>query len=157
MATSVASPQTESRSVAEIAVSLLPYLLAGMAFGFVAVKSEILAWYRIQEMFRFQSFHMYGVIGSAVLVGATSIQLIKRFNVKSWDGQDIKIADKDRTWLRYILGGTFFGLGWGLIGACPGPMLALIGAGMPAFLIALVGAILGTRVYGVVRNRLPHG
>ncbi len=157
MTTSVASPQSERRSVAEIAVSLLPYLLAGMAFGFIAVKSEILAWYRIQEMFRFQSFHMYGVIGSAVLVGATSIQLIKRFNIKSWDGQDITIQDKDRTWLRYILGGTFFGLGWGLIGACPGPMLALIGAGLPAFLIALVGAILGTRVYGMVMNRLPHG
>jgi hypothetical protein len=149
--------ENPARSRARTAASLLPYLAAGIVFGFVAIRSEIVSWYRIQEMFRFQSFHMYGVIGSAVVVGAISVWLIKRSRARALDGSEIVLKDKDRTWLRYILGGTAFGLGWGLVGACPGPILALIGAGLPAFLIVLVGAILGTWTYGVVRDRLPHG
>ena len=138
-------------------VALLPYLVAGILFGFVAIRSEIVSWYRIQEMFRFQSFHMYGVIGSAVVVGAISVWLIKRGRARAWDGSEITFQDKDRTWIRYVLGGTSFGLGWGLVGACPGPILALIGAGLPAFVIVLLGAIGGTWTYGVLRDRLPHG
>lgn len=138
-------------------VALLPYLVAGILFGFVAIRSEIVSWYRIQEMFRFQSFHMYGVIGSAVVVGAISVWLLKRGRGRAWDGSEITFDDKDRTWVRYVLGGTSFGLGWGLVGACPGPILALIGAGLPSFVIVLFGAILGTWTYGVLRDRLPHG
>jgi hypothetical protein len=146
-------PRQRARSVAALA----PYLVAGVLFGFVAIRSEIVSWYRIQEMFRFQSFHMYGVIGSAILVGALSVWAIRRLRARALDGSEIVLNDKDRTWTRYVLGGTAFGLGWGLVGACPGPILALIGAGLPAFLIVLVGAILGTWAYGVVRTRLPHG
>ncbi len=145
------------RSRARGVASLLPYLVAGILFGFVAIRSEIVSWYRIQEMFRFQSFHMYGVIGSAVVVGAISVWAIKRARARAWDGSEIVLQDKDRTWIRYVLGGTAFGLGWGLVGACPGPILALIGAGLPAFLVVLLGAIAGTWTYGAVRDRLPHG
>jgi hypothetical protein len=146
-----------TRSRARSVAALAPYLVAGVLFGFVAIRSEIVSWYRIQEMFRFQSFHMYGVIGSAILVGALSVWAIRRSRAKALDGSEIVLNDKDRTWTRYVLGGTAFGLGWGLVGACPGPILALIGAGLPAFLIVLLGAILGTWTYGVVRTRLPHG
>lgn len=137
--------------------ALLPYLVAGILFGFVAIRSEIVSWYRIQEMFRFQSFHMYGVIGSAVVVGAISVWLLKRGRGRAWDGSEITFEDKDRAWLRYVLGGTSFGLGWALVGACPGPMVGLIGAGVPAYVIVLFGAIVGTWAYGVLRDRLPHG
>ncbi len=133
-----------------------PYLFAGILFGFVAVRSEIISWYRIQEMFRFDSFHMYGVIGSAVLVAALSVWLIKRFNLKTFKGETITFAPKATPYTRYIVGGTIFGLGWALTGACPGPILALIGAGLPAFLVVLVGAVLGTYVYGRLRRKLPH-
>ena len=149
--------ESASRSRARSVAALVPYLVAGILFGFVAIRSEIVSWYRIQEMFRFQSFHMYGVIGSAILVGALSIWAIRRARARALDGSEIVLNDKDRTWTRYVLGGTAFGLGWGLVGACPGPILALIGAGLPAFLIVLLGAILGTWTYGVVRTRLPHG
>ena len=134
----------------------LPYLFAGIFFGFVAVRSEIISWYRIQEMFRFDSFHMYGVISSAVLVAALSVWLMKRFSVKTYKGEEITFAPKATPYTRYIVGGTIFGLGWALTGACPGPILALIGAGLPAFLVVLLGAILGTYVYGMVRETLPH-
>ena len=136
--------------------SYFPYLVAGILFGFVAVRSEIISWYRIQEMFRFQSFHMYGVIGSAVLVAALSLWLVKRFEITSLGGEAIAPAPKAPTYIRYSVGGTLFGLGWALTGACPGPILALIGAGLPAFLVVLVGAVLGTHVYGLVRHKLPH-
>lgn len=138
-------------------LSFAPYLGAGTLFGFVAIRSEIVSWYRIQEMFRFQSFHMYGVIFSAVAVGALSLYLIKRFDAKTVGREPITLHPKDPTWFRYIAGGTVFGLGWALIGACPGPMLALIGAGFPSLLIAVAGAIAGTFVYGILRERLPHG
>lgn len=134
----------------------LPYLLTGILFGFVAIRSEIISWYRIQEMFRFQSFHMYGIIGSAVLVAALSVWLIKRFELRTFGGDAITLAPKAPTYIRYAVGGTFFGLGWALTGACPGPILALIGAGFPAFLLVLLGAVLGTFTYGLFRHRLPH-
>ena len=146
----------EPRSRARTLLDLVPFALAGLVFGFVAIKSEIISWYRIQEMFRFDSFHMYGIIGSAVLVAALSVWLIKRFDVRTLAGELITFAPKDRTWTRYLLGGTAFGLGWALVGACPGPILALIGAGFPAFGVVLIGAIAGTYAYGVLRNRLPH-
>ena len=120
------------------------------------MKSEVVSWYRIQEMFRFQSFHMYGVIGSAVVVAMVSVWLLRRFGVRALDGSEITVSDKDRTWPRYILGGTAFGLGWGLVGACPGPMLALVGAGAATFGVAVIAAIFGTYAYGRVRGRLPH-
>ena len=137
-------------------VGLAPYLLAGVAFGFVAIKAEIVSWYRVQEMFRFQSFHMYGIIGSAVLVAALSVWLIKRFEVRTISGEEITFAPKDPGWRRYLMGGTIFGLGWALVGACPGPIFALIGAGIPAMLVVFVGALLGTYLYGALRRRLPH-
>lgn len=155
--TAIDGAEARARTRTSDVVALLPYLVAGILFGFVAIRSEIVSWYRIQEMFRFQSFHMYGVIGSAVVVGAISVWLLKRGRTRAWDGSEITFQDKDRTWLRYVLGGTSFGLGWGLVGACPGPILALIGAGLPAFVIVLFGAIVGTWTYGVLRDRLPHG
>ena len=136
--------------------ALLPYGLAGVAFGVVAMKSEIVSWYRIQEMFRFDAFHMYGVIGSAVLVAALSLWILRRTGARSWGGEPLRLDPKDPAWTRYAIGGTFFGLGWGLVGACPAPILALVGAGLPAFGVVLLGALGGTYLYGVVRGRLPH-
>lgn len=135
---------------------LLPYAIAGIAFGFVAVRSEIISWYRIQEMFRFDSFHMYGVIGSAVLVASTSLWLIRRFEPRTVAGEAIVVPGKEPGFVRYAAGGTVFGLGWALVGACPAPILALVGAGFPAFLVVLAGALGGTYLYGLVRGRLPH-
>ncbi len=136
---------------------LFVYLLIGIAFGIILVKSEVVSWFRIQEMFRFESFHMYGIIGSAVVVAALSVQAIKRWNVKTFGGEPITIPPK--AWgqgYRYWIGGIIFGLGWALLGACPGPMFALIGAGYPVILVALGGALLGTWTYAYLRPRLPH-
>lgn len=131
-------------------------LFLGTLFGIALAKAEIISWFRIQEMFRFQAFHMYGVIGSAVILGVLFVQLIKRSGVKDMNGEAIAIADKDRSFWRYLLGGTIFGLGWALIGACPGPIFILIGYGYWSVLIVLLGAILGTFFYGVLRKMLPH-
>lgn len=136
--------------------ALVPYFGVGVVFGFVALRAEIVSWYRIQEMFRFQSFHMYGIIGSAILVAALSLWILRRLDAKTFAGQKIVVPRKARTWRRYILGGSVFGLGWALVGACPGPIFALIGAGFPAFLVVLAGALLGTFLYGAVRDRIPH-
>ena len=133
----------------------LGYLLAGTGFGFVLTKSEAISWFRIQEMFRFQSFHMYGIMMSAVLVGTVSIQLIKRFDVRTLAGQPIAIEPKRFSWGN-IIGGTMFGLGWALTGACPGPLYALVGAGVPVMVVGLVAALAGTWVYGLIRDKLPH-
>jgi uncharacterized protein len=132
------------------------FLLAGVYFGFILMKAEVMSWYRIQEMFRFQSFHMYGVIGSAVIVGALSLRLIKRFKIKTLDGKTISTRPKKHTYFRYSLGGTIFGLGWALTGACPGPIAALIGSGLSVFSVVLLSALLGTYIYGLVRSSLPH-
>ncbi len=136
---------------------LLKSLIFGIFFGLVLVKSEVISWFRIQEMFRFDSFHMYGIIGSAIVVGIISIQLIKRLGIKDMDGNPIRIAPKDASQVkRYLIGGATFGLGWGLIGACPGPLFALLGSGLTVMLIPIVAAILGTYTYGVLRDKLPH-
>lgn len=135
---------------------LLPYLLSGTVFGFAVIRSEVASWYRIQEMFRFDSFFMFGVIGTAVTVAALSLWLIRRFRLRSTDGELIGLPDKERSVVRYAAGGTLFGLGWALAGACPGPMLALAGAGYTAMLPVLGGALLGTYLYGALRHRLPH-
>jgi uncharacterized protein len=136
---------------------LLPYLIIGVYFGIVFTKSEVISWFRIQEMFRFQSFHMYGIIGSAVVVAMISVQLIKRFKMKDMDGEVINIPPKELgSGTRYWLGGTIFGLGWALTGACPGPMFALVGNGVTVMLVTIVAAVAGTFAYGVLRPKLPH-
>jgi uncharacterized protein len=133
----------------------LKYLLVGVIFGIVFVKAEIVSWFRIQEMFRLDSFHMYGVIGSAVAVGLLSIWLIKKFNIKTLSGETVSIPDKvfDKG---QIYGGLLFGVGWAITGACPGPLFAQIGAGYLAVAVTLLSAIAGTWVYGLLRTRLPH-
>jgi len=132
------------------------FLLAGVIFGIIMVKSEAVSWYRIQEMFRFQSFHMYGIIGTAVVIGVISVYLIKRFKLKDTQGDEIVIPDKDKQWTKYILGGLIFGLGWALTGACPGPMFVNIGYGYIAMIIVVIGALAGTYLYGLLRDKLPH-
>lgn len=134
----------------------IKFLLVGIFFGIVLVKSEAVSWYRIFEMFKFQSFHMYGIIGSAVVVGVISIWLIKKTRVKSIAGQEIVLPPKDKSIARYLFGGTIFGFGWALAGACPGPMYILFGTGVVTILFVILGAMLGTFIYGVVMNKLPH-
>jgi uncharacterized protein len=133
----------------------IKYLIVGLLFGIVFVKAEIISWFRIQEMFRFQSFHMYGVIGSAITVGMLSIFVIKRFGIKTIYGERIEFHNKTFN-KGQIIGGFLFGLGWALTGACPGPIFAQIGTGFSAMLITLFFAILGTWVYGYFREKLPH-
>ena len=133
----------------------IKYMLVGLAFGIVFVKAEIISWFRIQEMFRLQSFHMYGVIGSAVVVGIISVWLIKKFKIKTMSGDPIiiqpRIFNKGQ-----IYGGLLFGLGWAITGACPGPLYAQIGSGAYVIVITLLSAIAGTWVYGLLKERLPH-
>jgi uncharacterized membrane protein YedE/YeeE len=133
----------------------LKYTLVGIGFGIVFVKAEIISWYRIQEMFRLQSFHMYGVIGSAVMVGALSVWMIKKFNIKTIYGEKIDFHPKTFN-KGQIYGGLMFGLGWAVTGACPGPLFAQIGAGSSVIIITLLSAIAGTWVYGKYRDSLPH-
>ena len=133
----------------------LIYLVLGTLFGIILTKSEVVSWFRIQEMFRFQSFHMYGVIGSAILVGMVSIQLIKRNQLRSLDGAPIIIADKQfnhGVWL----GGFLFGLGWAITGACPGPLFAQLGSGSGSAAVLIVAALAGTWTYSALREKLPH-
>ena len=133
------------------------YLLLGIAFGVVLTRSEVISWFRIQEMFRFQSFRMYGIIGSAIATAAISIAVIKRIQLKSASGERISIPRKELgSGIRYAAGGTIFGLGWALTGACPGQLFALIGGGVTVMIVAVVSALLGTWVYGWLRPRLPH-
>ncbi|MBR2648781.1 MAG: YeeE/YedE family protein [Sediminibacterium sp.] len=134
---------------------LLKYTLIGLLFGILFVKAEIISWFRIQEMFRLQSFHMYGVIGSAVITGAISVWLIKKFKIKTLQGESIifhpKAFNKGQ-----VYGGLLFGLGWAITGACPGPLYAQIGIGSTVIIITLLSAIAGTWVYGSIREKLPH-
>ncbi|HTN37444.1 MAG TPA: DUF6691 family protein [Arachidicoccus sp.] len=134
----------------------LKFILTGIVFGIIMAKSEAVSWYRIQEMFRFQAFHMYGIIGTAVVLGAISVYLIKRFKLKDTQGNQIIFQDKDKRPRKYLIGGSIFGLGWALTGACPGPMFVNIGYGYWTMIIVVIGAILGTYLYGVIRDRLPH-
>lgn len=133
----------------------LKYVLVGLFFGLVLTKAEIISWYRIQEMFRLQSFHMYGVIGTAVVVGAISVRLIKHFQIKTIYGETIKIQDKEFN-KGQIFGGLIFGIGWAITGACPGPMYAHLGAGLFMTVVILLSALAGTWIYGRFRDKLPH-
>ena len=133
----------------------LKYSLVGILFGVVFIKAEIISWFRIQEMFRLQSFHMYGVIGTAVVVGAISVFLIKKFKVKTIHGEAITFSDKKFN-KGQILGGLCFGFGWAMTGACPGPLFAQVATGAFAVLVVIASATLGTWVYGKFRDRLPH-
>lgn len=133
----------------------IKYLIVGILFGIVFVKAEIISWFRIQEMFRLQSFHMYGVIGSAILTGMISVWFIKKFDIKTIYGEPIKIAPKNFN-KGQIYGGLIFGFGWAITGACPGPLFAQIGTGALAIIVTLASAIFGTWVYGYFREKLPH-
>jgi uncharacterized membrane protein YedE/YeeE len=133
----------------------IKYLLAGILFGIILVKTEVISWFRIQEMFRLQSFHMYGVIGSAVVVGITSVWLIKKFKVKTIHGEKIELHPKPFS-KGQVYGGLLFGFGWAMTGACPGPLFALIGNGALVITVTLFSAITGTWVYGLLRDKLPH-
>lgn len=133
----------------------LKYSLAGIFFGIILVKSEVISWFRIQEMFRLQAFHMYGVIGSAVVVGAMSVWMIKKFKIKTIYGEEIAFRRR-RFSKGNVYGGLLFGFGWALTGACPGPLFAQVGTGAFAMLMAIISAIAGTWVYGWVREKLPH-
>src|SRR5690606_24272963 len=132
------------------------YLFIGVFFGIVMYKSEAVSWFRIFEMFNFESFHMYGIIGSALVLGIIIVQIIKRNNLKDIYGEPIKIADKEKGLKRTLLGGIVFGLGWALVGACPGPMFILLGAGYLSILVVIFGALLGTWFYGLLKDKLPH-
>jgi uncharacterized membrane protein YedE/YeeE len=137
-------------------MKFLKFLLVGVFFGIVMAKSEALSWYRIQEMFRFQSFHMYGIIGSAVALGVVGVALIKRFKVKDIQGNPIQFAAKEPGWIKALLGGSLFGMGWAITGACPGPIVVNLGYGYWPFAIVFVSAVVGTYAYGLVRDKLPH-
>lgn len=134
----------------------LKYLALGILFGIVLAKGQLISWYRIYEMFRFGSFHMYGVIGSAVGLGVLLHLWIRKSRMRSFYGQPITIRPKQQGVPRYLIGGTLFGLGWALAGACPGPMFILLGFGYMPLLIVIAGALLGTFFYGLIRNKLPH-
>ncbi len=138
-------------------MTLLPYFLLGAAFGIVIVEAEVISWFRIQEMFRFDAFHMYGIMGAAVITAAISLLTIRRLGLRGPDGKPLGLAPKTLgTGVRYLAGGTMFGLGWALTGACPGPLVALVGAGIPVMLVAILSALGGTWTYGKLRPRLPH-
>ena len=134
----------------------LKYIIAGIVFGIILAKAEVISWYRIYEMFRFDNFHMFGVIGSAIAVGVIGIQLMKSSNLKNINGRPIEFKDKEKSVPRYLIGGIIFGLGWALVGACPGPMFILAGFGYVSILLVILGAYFGTAVYGFVRSKLPH-
>ena len=134
----------------------LKYLFVGIVFGIVLTKSEAVSWYRIFEMFRFESFHMYGIIGTAVVTGVILLQVAKKIELKTQAGNEIMPPKKLPRYTGGLLGGTFFGLGWALAGACPGPMFILFGAGFYSIIIVLLAAILGTFIYGVFAEKLPH-
>jgi len=142
-------------------LALLGYLLVGVGLGVVFVQSEVASWFRIQEMFRFQSFHMYGIIGTAVAVAAIGVQVIQRLGLRTIHGEQIRIVPRDEDGAgirgpRYWIGGTLFGMGWALLGACPGPIFTLIGSGVTVMVAALASAMAGTWAYGALQRHLPH-
>jgi len=134
----------------------LKFLITGIVFGIVMSKAEIVSWYRIYEMFRFESFHMYGIIGSAVILGMTFVYITKKRKWHCVEKKPIIFSNKDKSISRYLLGGIIFGLGWAMIGACPGPMFVLLGMGEWALGLVILGALIGTYFYGVIRKHLPH-
>ncbi|MEQ6124941.1 DUF6691 family protein [Pseudotenacibaculum sp. MALMAid0570] len=133
----------------------IKFLIIGIVFGIILSKSEVVSWYRIYEMFKFQSFHMYGVIGSAVGIGVILMQFFKRGIIKDFQGNPIKVKEKKKGFIRTFIGGSIFGLGWALVGACPGPIFVLIGHGAVAILIVLAAAVLGAFIYGLLAKKLP--
>jgi uncharacterized membrane protein YedE/YeeE len=135
---------------------LFRFFITGFIFGIVLTKSEAVSWYRIVEMFRFESFHMFGIIMTAIATGVIGVQIIKKRKIKDYKGFKIEFFPKEKGFLRYIVGGTAFGLGWGLVGACPGPIFILLGTGAFTIGIVLVGALLGTFLYGLLKDKLPH-
>lgn len=137
-------------------MKLARFFLTGIFFGIVLTKAEAVSWYRIYEMFYFQSFHMYGIIGTALFTGNVGLQIIKKYKVKDYNGLPINIIEKERGFWRYIIGGTLFGLGWALVGCCPGPIFILLGTGTYAIAVVLIGALLGTYIYGLIKDKLPH-
>jgi hypothetical protein len=148
------APNDQSSKESLIA-SNIKYLAVGVLFGIVFVKAEIISWYRIQEMFRLHSFHMYGVIGTAIVVGAISVWIIKKFRIKTAQHESVVFHEKKFHWGN-VIGGLIFGLGWALTGACPGPLFAQIGSGFIVVIVTLLSAIAGTWVYGLLRDKLPH-
>ena len=134
----------------------LKFILVGIVFGIMFVKTEVVSWFRIYEMFRFESFHMYGIIGSAVILGIIFTLIIKKNHLRDMYGNDIMFMDKAKTWPRYIIGGSIFGLGWAMTGACPGPMFTLLGGGFFIMLVIIVFAIIGTWIYGAIKDKIPH-
>jgi hypothetical protein len=137
-------------------MKFIKFLLLGIVFGVVMAKSEAISWFRIQEMFRFQAFHMYGIIGTAVTVGVIGVALIKKFKIRDFHGNPILFHPKEKSITRYLVGGTIFGLGWALSGACPGPMVVNIGYGFLSMSIVFLFAIVGTYLYGILKEKLPH-
>jgi uncharacterized protein len=137
-------------------MKFIKFLAIGMVFGLVMAKSEAMSWYRIQEMFRFQSFHMYGIIGTSAVLGVIGVALIKKFKVRDFDGNPIVFFPKEKSVTRYLIGGTIFGLGWALSGACPGPMVVNIGYGYFAMIVVFFFAAVGTFLYGLLKDKLPH-
>ena len=137
-------------------MKFIKYLIVGIVFGVTLTKSEVISWFRIYEMFKFQSFHMYGVIGSAVVLGIIFIQLIKWRKMNDITGQEIQIEAKQFSVARYLIGGIIFGLGWAMTGACPGPLFVLLGNGFGVILVVIASATLGTYVYGLTKDKLPH-
>jgi uncharacterized membrane protein YedE/YeeE len=137
-------------------MKFIKFLLLGIFFGIVMSKSEAISWYRIQEMFRFQSFHMYGIIGTAVMLGVIGVGLIKKLKIRDYQGNPILFLPKDKSIIKYLIGGIIFGLGWALSGACPGPIVVNIGYGFFSMIIVFFFAIVGTYLYGVIMKKLPH-
>jgi len=135
---------------------LFSFFITGIVFGIILTKSEAVSWFRIHEMFRFESFHMYGIIGVAVVVGALILAAMKRWGVKTLEGSPVSYKPMELRPTRHLLAGTVFGLGWALIGACPGPIFVLLGHGFAIMLVVLASAVLGTYTYGVIKDRLPH-
>ena len=134
----------------------LSFFGIGLFLGILFIKSEVASWFRIYEMFQFKSFHMYGIIGSAIAIGIVMVKYFKYNETKDFSGNKITINPKEKGFTRYIVGGVIFGLGWALAGACPGPMYVLLGSMLPSILVLILGALLGTFVYGALRNKLPH-
>lgn len=134
----------------------LKFLFVGVLFGVVLTKAEVVSWFRIYEMFKFQSFHMYGVIGSAVAVGIVLVWFIKKYDIHPWYGEEMCLFDKKPSIPRYLFGGIIFGLGWAMTGACPGPMFILLGYGVPVIAVVIASALLGTLAYGMLRDKIPH-
>ncbi len=137
-------------------MKFIKFLVLGIVFGIVMAKSEAISWFRIQEMFRFQAFHMYGIIGTAVVIGVTGVALIKKLSIRDFHGNPILFNPKEKSVVRYLAGGIIFGLGWALTGACPGPITVNIGYGFFAMIIVFFFAIVGTYLYGYFKNKLPH-